>query len=64
MTDHQADMYQKEEKGVPATFQVIYFVSEISAITAHRRQIGWKPGPKQPKPLERGAGQTNLKDVL
>ncbi|CAD6567081.1 MAG: hypothetical protein TREMPRED_003297 [Tremellales sp. Tagirdzhanova-0007] len=45
------NMYQKEEKGVPATFQVIYF-------------IGWKPGPKQPKPLERGAGQTNLKDVL
>lgn len=27
-------------------------------------QIGWKPSPNQPKPLERGSAQTNLKDVL
>ncbi|QRW15966.1 methyltransferase domain protein [Rhizoctonia solani] len=41
-----------EENGtVPATFQIIYM-------------IGWKPAPNQPKPLERGSGQTNLKDVL
>ncbi|CAE6527358.1 unnamed protein product [Rhizoctonia solani] len=41
-----------EENGtVPATFQIIYM-------------IGWKPAPNQPKPLERGSGQTNLKDIL
>lgn len=27
-------------------------------------EIGWKPSPTQPKPLERGSAQTNLKDVL
>ena len=27
-------------------------------------QIGWKPGPNAPKPLERGSAQTNLKDIL
>jgi len=36
---------------VPATFQVIYM-------------IGWKPAPTQPKPLERGTAETNLKEVL
>ncbi|PPQ66744.1 hypothetical protein CVT26_009545 [Gymnopilus dilepis] len=36
---------------VPATFQIIYM-------------IGWKPDPSQRKPLERGSGQVNLKDVL
>ncbi|KAH7876413.1 S-adenosyl-L-methionine-dependent methyltransferase [Lentinula edodes] len=36
---------------VPATFQVIFM-------------IGWKPAPTQPRPLERGSGKTNLKDVL
>ncbi|KIK67615.1 hypothetical protein GYMLUDRAFT_215751 [Collybiopsis luxurians FD-317 M1] len=39
------------EVAVPATFQIIFMV-------------GWKPAPNQPKPLERGSGQTNLKDVL
>lgn len=29
-----------------------------------RQQIGWKPAPTQPKPLERGSGKTNLKEVL
>ncbi|TFY79567.1 hypothetical protein EWM64_g4446 [Hericium alpestre] len=27
-------------------------------------QIGWKPAPTQPKPLERGTGKTKLQDVL
>ncbi|KAI0040429.1 S-adenosyl-L-methionine-dependent methyltransferase [Auriscalpium vulgare] len=40
-----------EDAGVPATFQVIYM-------------IGWKPAPNQPRPLERGSGDTNLKTVL
>ncbi|KAG8726576.1 hypothetical protein FRC12_023261 [Ceratobasidium sp. 428] len=44
-------MHGDDEGTVPATFQVIYM-------------IGWKPSPTQPKPLERGTGQTNLKDVL
>jgi len=39
------------EEGIPATFQVVFM-------------IGWTPGPNQPKPLERGSGTTNLKDVL
>ncbi|GJE87485.1 S-adenosyl-L-methionine-dependent methyltransferase [Phanerochaete sordida] len=44
-------MHQNEDGSVPATFQVIYV-------------IGWKPAPSQPKALERGTGQTNLKEVL
>ncbi|CAE7211134.1 unnamed protein product [Rhizoctonia solani] len=44
-------LHGDEDGTVPATFQVIYM-------------IGWKPAPNQPKPLERGSGQTNLKDVL
>jgi len=36
---------------IPATFRVIYM-------------IGWKEAPGQTKPLERGSGQVNLKDVL
>lgn len=44
-------LHGNEDGSVPATFQVIYV-------------IGWKPAPNQPKPLERGTGQTNLKDVL
>ncbi|KAF5364269.1 hypothetical protein D9756_000280 [Leucocoprinus leucothites] len=27
-------------------------------------QIGWKPAPTQPKPLDRGTGKVNLKEVL
>ncbi|EIW68938.1 hypothetical protein TREMEDRAFT_31269 [Tremella mesenterica DSM 1558] len=46
------EMYGSDaEPGVPATFQIIYL-------------IGWKPGPTEPKPLERGTGRTSLKDVL
>ncbi|KAJ1308569.1 hypothetical protein OPQ81_004268 [Rhizoctonia solani] len=44
-------LHGDEDGNVPATFQIIYM-------------IGWKPAPNQPKPLERGSGQTNLKDVL
>ncbi|CAE6455866.1 unnamed protein product [Rhizoctonia solani] len=44
-------LHGDEDGTVPATFQIIYM-------------IGWKPAPNQPKPLERGSGQTNLKDVL
>jgi len=45
------ELHGQEDGTVPATFQVIYL-------------IGWKPAPQQPKPLERGSGKTNLKDVL
>lgn len=40
----------KNERGVTATFQLIYF-------------LGWKPGPNQPKPLERGSATASLKDL-
>lgn len=40
-----------EKDRIPATFRVIYM-------------IGWKEGANQPKPLQRGSGQVNLKDVL
>lgn len=43
------EMYRKE-RGISATFQIIFFV-------------GWKPGPNQPKPLERGTGEMSLKDL-
>ncbi|WEW55233.1 hypothetical protein PRK78_000662 [Emydomyces testavorans] len=39
------------QQGIPATFRFIYM-------------IGWKEGKGQSKPLERGSGQVNLKDVL
>lgn len=25
--------------------------------------LGWKPHPKQPKPLERGTGEISMKDL-
>lgn len=25
--------------------------------------LGWKPHPKQPKPLQRGSGEVSLKDL-
>ncbi|KNC23023.1 hypothetical protein FF38_12171 [Lucilia cuprina] len=43
------EMYQTDN-GVPATFQIIYFV-------------GWKPGPNQPTPLPRGSSDVSLKDL-
>ncbi|KAF8969362.1 S-adenosyl-L-methionine-dependent methyltransferase [Flammula alnicola] len=45
------EMHGSEDGSIPATFQIIYM-------------IGWKPAPTQPKPLERGSGKLNLKDVL
>ncbi|KAI9736707.1 MAG: hypothetical protein M1834_000911 [Cirrosporium novae-zelandiae] len=36
---------------LPATFRIIYM-------------IGWKKGEGQPKPLERGSGEVNLKEIL
>ncbi|ESK86805.1 putative methyltransferase c20orf7 mitochondrial-like isoform 1 [Moniliophthora roreri MCA 2997] len=45
------ELHGNEDGSVPATFQIIFM-------------IGWKPAPSQPKPLERGSAQTNLKDVL
>ncbi|KAI5119596.1 hypothetical protein M0805_005766 [Coniferiporia weirii] len=45
------ELHGNEDGTIPATFQVIFV-------------IGWKPSPNQPKPLERGTGATNLKDVL
>ncbi|XP_017772593.1 PREDICTED: NADH dehydrogenase [ubiquinone] 1 alpha subcomplex assembly factor 5 [Nicrophorus vespilloides] len=38
------------ENSVPATFQII-------------NMLGWKPHPKQPKPIERGTGEVSLKDL-
>ena len=38
-------------KVLPATFRLIYM-------------IGWKEGPNQPKPLERGSGEVNIKNIL
>ena len=40
-----------ERRGVPATFRIIYM-------------IGWKEGEGQSKPMSRGSGDVNLKDVL
>ncbi|KIJ22748.1 hypothetical protein M422DRAFT_39940, partial [Sphaerobolus stellatus SS14] len=45
------ELHGLPDETVPATFQIIYM-------------IGWKPAPTQPKPLERGTGKTNLKEVL
>lgn len=41
----------EEKERIPATFRVIYM-------------IGWKEGKNQPKPLERGTGEANIKDIL
>lgn len=41
---------EKDSTSIPATFQVI-------------NMLGWKPHPKQPKPLERGTGQISLKEL-
>lgn len=40
-----------ERRGVPATFRIIYM-------------IGWKEGEGQSRPMTRGSGEVNLKDVL
>ncbi|KAK4635444.1 Arginine-hydroxylase NDUFAF5, mitochondrial [Fulvia fulva] len=49
------EMYGEEQEDgtltIPATFRTIYM-------------IGWKEGANQPKPLERGSGDVNLKDLF
>ncbi|KAF8530905.1 S-adenosyl-L-methionine-dependent methyltransferase [Gautieria morchelliformis] len=45
------ELHGLADNTVPATFQIIYL-------------IGWKAAPSQPKPLERGTGKQNLKEVL
>ncbi|KAF8076709.1 hypothetical protein FPV67DRAFT_1714822 [Lyophyllum atratum] len=49
--DLHSEMHGNEDGSVPATFQVVYM-------------IGWKPAPSQPKPLDRGTGKVNLKEIL
>ncbi|XP_045182621.2 arginine-hydroxylase NDUFAF5, mitochondrial-like [Mercenaria mercenaria] len=52
-TERAGEIYKEmygNEQGVPATYQVIYF-------------IGWRPHPSQPKPAQRGSGQISLKDL-
>ncbi|KAJ4306711.1 hypothetical protein N0V88_000076 [Collariella sp. IMI 366227] len=44
-------LHGNEDGSIPATFRVIHM-------------IGWKEGGSQPKPLARGSGQVNLKDIL
>jgi len=45
------ELHGNEDGSIPATFRIIYM-------------IGWKEGANQPKPLARGSGEVNLKDVL
>ncbi|KXN89455.1 NADH dehydrogenase [ubiquinone] 1 alpha subcomplex assembly factor 5 [Leucoagaricus sp. SymC.cos] len=45
------ELHGDENGTIPATFQIIYM-------------IGWKPASSQPKPLDRGTGKVNLKEVL
>ena len=45
------EMHGNEDGSVPATYRLIYM-------------IGWKAGPNQQKPLERGSGMVSIKDVL
>lgn len=45
------ELHGNEDGTVPATFRMIYM-------------IGWKEGEGQPKPLPRGSGQINIKDIL
>ena len=45
------ELHGNEDGSIPATFRVIYL-------------IGWKKGPDQPRPLQRGTGEVNLKKIL
>jgi NADH dehydrogenase [ubiquinone] 1 alpha subcomplex assembly factor 5 len=49
------EMYGEEQEDgtitIPATFRTIYM-------------IGWKESADTPKPLERGSGDINLKDLF
>ncbi|KAL6816962.1 S-adenosyl-L-methionine-dependent methyltransferase [Trichoderma camerunense] len=44
-------LHGNPDGSIPATFRIIYM-------------IGWREGENQPKPLARGTGETNLKDIL
>ncbi|KAH7346802.1 S-adenosyl-L-methionine-dependent methyltransferase [Rhexocercosporidium sp. MPI-PUGE-AT-0058] len=45
------ELHGNEDRSLPATFRMIYM-------------IGWKEGPNQAKPLQRGSGDINIKDIL
>lgn len=45
------ELHGNEDGTIPATFRIIYM-------------IGWHDSPDIPKPLPRGSGETNLKDIL
>lgn len=45
-----SELYQNEDKTLPATFQVFYW-------------IGWKPDPSQPRPLSPQKSDISLKDL-
>jgi NADH dehydrogenase [ubiquinone] 1 alpha subcomplex assembly factor 5 len=45
------ELHGEGQEGIPATFRMIYL-------------IGWKEGPNQSKPLERGSGTVSMKDIL
>jgi len=45
------ELHGTEEGTLPATFRIIHM-------------IGWRVSENQPKPLKRGSGQVNLKDIL
>ncbi|KAK3297957.1 S-adenosyl-L-methionine-dependent methyltransferase [Chaetomium fimeti] len=44
-------LHGNQDGSLPATFRIIHM-------------IGWKEGGNQPKPLKRGSGEVNLKDIL
>ncbi|CAD6564386.1 MAG: hypothetical protein ASARMPRED_004396 [Alectoria sarmentosa] len=45
------ELHAEGGESMPATFRIIYM-------------IGWTEGENQPRPLERGTGQLNIKDIL
>lgn len=45
------ELHGNEDGTIPATFRIIYM-------------IGWRESPDQAKPLARGSGEINLKDIL
>lgn len=45
------ELHGNEDGTIPATFRIIYM-------------IGWHDSPNQAKPLPRGSGEINLKDIL
>ena len=45
------ELHGNEDRTLPATYRVIYM-------------IGWTEGEGQPKPLPRGSGEINMKDIL